>query len=187
MAKSQITVGDKVQIIGLIAIVISLLLVLFELQQSRRIAGAQLMAQQFDAITDRYLAVMGENAASIMAKACHQPETLTNEDEIVLDAYLNAQFLTIRRVWQLADFGEILTTKEAARSWTKGVFGYMFAFPQTDRWWSAIRKIYEPVFPEVVEIGDSVSADKGDQLFCKTYFDGWTLRTEALPDASISR
>lgn len=181
MAKLQMTVGDKVQIIGLVAIVISLLLVLFELQQSRRIAGAQLMAQQFDAITDRYLTVMGENAAGIVAKACHQPETLTNEDEIVLDAYLNAQFLTIRRVWQLTDFGEILTTKDAARAWAKGVFGYLFAFPQSERWWSAIRKVYEPVFPEVVDIGDRVSADIGDRLFCKTYFDGWTLRTEALP------
>lgn len=181
MAQSKVSVEDKIQIIGLIAIVISLLLVLYELQQSRRIAGAELMAQQFDSIADRYLTVMGDNAAATMAKACHEPETLSAEDEIVLDAYLNAQFLTIRRIWQLSDFGEILTTREAARSWAKGVFGYVFAFPQSGTWWEEIRLIYEPVFPEVVEIGDRVLKGKEGTPFCESYFEGWTTKLSA-PD-----
>lgn len=158
---------------GLIAIVISLLLVFYELQQSQRIAGAELMAQQFDAIADRYLAVMGENAAATMAKACHEPTSLTAEDQIVLDAYLNAQFLTIRRIWGLSRFGDILTTREAASSWAEGVFGYLFAFPQSDVWWREIRRIYQPVFPEVVEIGDNVYEARGETLFCESYFEGW--------------
>ncbi len=177
MAKLQVSVGDKIQIIGLVAIVISVLLVLYELQQSRRIAGAELMAQQFDAIADRYLAVMGDNAAVTMAKACHEPETLSAEDEIVLDAYLNAQFLTIRRIWQLSDFGEILTTRDAARAWANGVFGYIFAFPQSGTWWQEIRLIYKPVFPDVVEIGDRVFKEKEGKLFCRTYFEGWTTKS----------
>ncbi|MEO1594522.1 MAG: hypothetical protein AAFS02_04680 [Pseudomonadota bacterium] len=179
MAKPKISVADKVQVVGVVAIVISLLLVLYELQQSQRIAGAELMAQQFDAIADRYLAVMGEGAAATLAKACHEPDTLNAEEQIVLDAYLNAQFLTIRRLWQLSDFGEILTTRDAARSWTQGVFGYVFAFPQSDIWWSKIRLIYQPVFPEVVEIGDRVSKERGDTLFCQSYFEDWSTEPMA--------
>ncbi len=173
MAKPKMSVGDKVQVVGVVAIVISLLLVVYELQQSQRIAGAELMAQQFDAIADRYLAVMGEDTAATLAKACHEPDTLSAEEQIVLDAYLNAQFLTIRRIWQLAEFGEILTTRDDARSWTKGVFGYVFAFPQSDAWWAKIRLIYQPVFPEVVEIGDRVSEQLGDTRFCQSYFEDW--------------
>lgn len=176
MAKSKISVGDKIQIVGLIAIVVSLLLVLYEMQQSREIAGAELMAQQFDAIADRYLAVMGDDSAKTIVKACHEPAILTPGDAVVLDAYLNAQFLTIRRIWQLSDFGDILTTKEDARSWTRGVFGYILAFPQSASWWSRMRAIYQPVFPEVIEIGDDVLAQQGDTLFCESYFDGWTIQ-----------
>lgn len=180
MAKSKISVGDRIQIVGLIAIVISLLLVLYELRQSQRIAGAELMAQQFDAIAERYLAVMGDNAAATMAKACFEPETLDSEEQIVLDAYLNAQFLTIRRLWQLSDFGEILTTREASRGWSAGVFGYIFAFPQSETWWAKIRLIYEPVFPEVVEIGDRVASQREGELFCQSYFEGWTSPSRAV-------
>ena len=173
MAKSKVSVGDKIQIVGLVAIVVSLLLVLYELQQSREIAGAELMAQQFDAIADRYLSVMGDDAAKTLVKACHEPAALSSEEAIILDAYLNAHFLTIRRIWQLSDFGEILTTKEDARSWTRGVFGYIHAYPQSAVWWTRIRAIYEPVFPEVVEIGDEVLAAQGDTPFCKSYYTGW--------------
>lgn len=180
VSKSKSSIENRVQVVGLVAIVISLLLVFYELQQSQRIAGAELMAQQFDAIADRYLAVMGEDAAATIAKACHEPETLTVEEQIVLDAYLNAQFLTIRRIWGLANFGDILTTRDEASAWSSGVFGYIFAFPQSDAWWAKIRLVYEPVFPHVVEIGDQVSTARDDTLFCESYFEGWVPEPVAM-------
>lgn len=170
----KFSVSDKIQIIGAAAIVLSLLLVLFEMQQSRQITGAQLMAQQFDGIADRYLALMGEDSAATLAKACHQPDTLTPAEQIVLDAYLNANFLTIRRMRELAEFGNFVGGPSVWRAWSQGNFRYIFAYPQSAAWWDEIRRIYAPVFPDIVEIGDGVFAAVGDEHFCKTYYQSWS-------------
>ena len=63
---AKVSISDWIQFIGAIAIVAGLILVMYELQQSRDMTGDGLLAQQFDVISDRYNTLMGENPSATL-------------------------------------------------------------------------------------------------------------------------
>ncbi len=81
------TINSWVQTITGIAIVFGLVLVILELQQNRDAVRSQLSSDGFQIYTDFGTAVLGENAAEVIAKACESPTELTAPDLVILDFF----------------------------------------------------------------------------------------------------
>lgn len=91
-----------------LALLLGLALVWVELRQAKSLSLAELTSQGFSELTDNARTIMGENPAISISKSCFAPETLNEEDMVVLDAYYRAQAAQIDRLRILeavADFG----------------------------------------------------------------------------------
>lgn len=114
------TKSDLFNAVSALAIVIGLVLVLLELRQSRDVAEAQLAAEFASTILSFDLASMGEDAAAVQAKACHQPTELTPADRETLIAFNRAFMgrifgtLQFRRLglFDVADWEYFVRTRE---------------------------------------------------------------------------
>ena len=84
---------DWIQITSSVAIVIGLVVVIYELNQNFLNARAQLTHDDYVNIHAHLYTLMGENPALAIAKARKSPHELTEEDRIVVDAHLFSQYL----------------------------------------------------------------------------------------------
>jgi hypothetical protein len=81
------TINNWVQTITGIAIMVGLALVVIELQQNRDAVSSQLSNDGFQIYTDFGTAMLGEDAADVIAKACETPSELTTADLVILDFF----------------------------------------------------------------------------------------------------
>ncbi len=80
---------------------------------------------------------MGEDPANAIAKAWHDPDRLTPEDEIVVDAYLNRRYLSLGVTVYFAEDLEIFAFWErVARSDAEALYKY----PYARQWWRKYRQ-----------------------------------------------
>lgn len=98
----RLTATDWIQVVATFAIVVSIILVLIELRQSREIAEAQLISDQYTIEAGLLHATLGENPANALAKSCEHPGELTREDTEVLDAWYQSKLILISRQRHLA-------------------------------------------------------------------------------------
>lgn len=87
-----------IQSITSIAVIAGLGLVVWELQQNREAATAQLTSDGFMYTSAVNQTVMGEDTANVLAKACDNPEDLTRADYYVLDNYYLEILARFRRI-----------------------------------------------------------------------------------------
>jgi hypothetical protein len=73
------------QIISNVAIIVGLGLVIYELNQSKQIAHVGNMDEMFSRITNRHLALVGEDPRTTLARAALRPSDLTEEDAVALE------------------------------------------------------------------------------------------------------
>jgi hypothetical protein len=85
-----------VQIATGLTVILGLALVVWELQQSRSVARAELTSAGADLVAQKYIADLGENPARTYAKACEDPQSLTSEELSILDAAF--EFTMVRAV-----------------------------------------------------------------------------------------
>lgn len=167
---SRLSVSDWIQILGASAIAIGLLLVLYELQQGREIAGTQLISDRFTALSSHYDALMGENPSAVLAKACLSPDELSLQELEVLQAYFNAKFLVIRRMHVLRDQGDYASSEPFLEGWAAGTFTTIFGQPYGRLWWQQIRRFWVPIFPDVVALGDDMLANAAEDYACSSFW-----------------
>ncbi len=89
------TLSNWFQVGASLAVVFSIGLLVFELEQQRELAQAQFIveAQGLRMATD--VAVLGEEMGSVLSRACFTPETLTEDDLIKLDMYFTLRLAGI--------------------------------------------------------------------------------------------
>jgi hypothetical protein len=75
------------QIISNVAIIFGLGLVVYELNQSKQLAAAQLQSENITRLTSIQIAMMGEDSPEALAKAALHPADLNERDVVALDAY----------------------------------------------------------------------------------------------------
>jgi len=136
--------GSWLQIVANVGLIVGLILVGFQISQSNTIAMANLAAVSYQETSDRILAEMGENPASVWAKAIMEPENLTPEEILVTRTFARWQITRMQRDalmeemglysdggWrsQLAPTGKSIGELPVARE-------YLLNFYQDDsRWW----------------------------------------------------
>ena len=99
--------NNWLQVLTNVAIVAGLVIVVYELNQTRQLAHAQIQVDQSMRGTSRSVAVMGEDPREALAKAAFRPEDLVEEDAVTLDAYYNLivfNWMFLMRVDQIANF-----------------------------------------------------------------------------------
>jgi hypothetical protein len=87
MADRTARFSNWFQIISNVAIIFGLGLVVYELNQSKQLANAQFVTDNFARLTNIQIAMMGEDPREALAKAALRPADLNERDVVALDAY----------------------------------------------------------------------------------------------------
>jgi hypothetical protein len=170
MSRTRLSVSDWVQILSSIAIVGGLVLVFFELQQSREVAEAQIASDQFAMLSAHETAMFGDIGAKSYAKACLEPDKLTGEEARVVTAYLDTRLLVIRRMYDISDRTSFYGDDNSRRSWTRSYVGSILNTEYGRLWWAQSRNLWTRVLPEAVSIGDEILADPYGFPDCQRWF-----------------
>ena len=94
-----------VQLITGAALLIGVVLVLIELQQTRTLTFSQMVQDRFTSIVDQDSRIYGENLADVFEKSCLNPEDLTLAEALTMDAYFGNQISQIIRYKSLQELG----------------------------------------------------------------------------------
>ena len=92
-----------IQLATLIAVVVGLALVVWELQQVRTLTRAQLSSDFVDTLIAVNQMPVGESLSSALAKACLSPNELSLDEMIEIDRYYFAILNLVNRVYLLSD------------------------------------------------------------------------------------
>ena len=164
--KSQ-SVGNWFQFVSMVAVMVGLILVIWELRQAREIVAAQIGADAFILMSQQSAAVMGEDAAKAIAKACDHPESLTTEEMVVLSSYYAQLIQRIRRTFIIDRRSDILEGDGGWQQWAALNFSAVFSTSFGRWWWNTTA--WEP---EIKGVGDEILRGMGPPD-CEGYFKGF--------------
>jgi len=149
-----------VQVITGIALLLGLALVMLELRQAKSLTLAELVSQGYGEALEDNRAVMGEQTALALSTACFEPDQLSQEQFVIVNAYFANQVLQASR-WRvldnIADFG--VPWREIAQQQLTSVL----AIPLGRQWFANAAL----VDPEMAQIGDLVLKRAHS---CETYY-----------------
>jgi len=128
---------DWLQITSNLAIIVGLGIVIYELNQTQMHVRSQLLMDDFVSRQTLENIIMGDNAAAAIAKARSNPEQLTAEEKIVVEAHLTSVFIRLESYEYIEDVGVFDDTwKLEIPLEAKEVFDY----PYARSWWARYRK-----------------------------------------------
>jgi len=168
-------ISNWIQIATGVALLIGLGLVVWELQQSRDVAVAQLTSDGFSNWRPIDIANMGESPATVLAKACRDPQSLTDEDLEVLGAYYSAIVSSIDRNYKIEERSGLYDG--VWRRTAQALFGFVLNTVAGRTWWEA-EKVW---YPHLQDISATIAEAVSPRDECWT--DSWRNR---IAEASIS-
>lgn len=143
-------ITDWVQIATGVALLVGLGLVILEFRQSRNVAHAQLTSDGFAQYDQVLISQMGESPAMVLAKSCQNPQSLTDEELMVLDAFFNAITAGVQRAYTITErsglYEEYLPY--VVRTNLPTILGSVAG----RAWWEGVKEWY----PDLQAAGDAV-------------------------------
>ena len=97
---------DWIQILTAGAVFIGILMVIFELQQTKELAKLQIVSDGWASQMEFHRAQLSENFSQVRAKACWEPETLTNAEVMEMSQYNNLLLAGINRKREFESLGQ---------------------------------------------------------------------------------
>ena len=97
--------GYWLQVGANVGILIGLMLVFAQLQQTNTITGAELFSDNLESVVTRELALLGETPELSMSRVLFDPQTATREDYFVADRVYSAILRQLGRAILLSDVG----------------------------------------------------------------------------------
>jgi len=155
---------DWVQIVTGIAVVVGLGLLIWELKQNREIASAQIASDNSAAILAHRSMLIGEEPASVVAKACDSPEELTSTDIEIMNNYFWSVLNLPIRISTLSEYDFYSESDWKSRAYDS--FATIHGFPYGRFWWSRVRYGVQAVEPEIARIGDESLAGIDKEYGC---------------------
>lgn len=137
------------QLVTVLAVVIGLVLVVFELRQARALARTQIIADQYAQIIQHRNTVMGENPARSIDKACNAPDSLSTEDVEVLVNYYYSLHSLVDRIRSVAEIGYFYEDEEYEQF--SVLYGQILDTHFGRFWWTDMRVILETYNPKMYE------------------------------------
>ena len=106
-----------------LGILLGLLLVGVQINESNRIANAQFIADDYTVTMTSYELIIGESLSGAWARASSNSSELTDEDIVVIDAFLSREWFKSRRERDIA--ATEIKQFEIQREITQWVFAYL--------------------------------------------------------------
>ena len=129
------------------ALIVSLILVGYQIKQANDIASATLATAAFQQETDRSLAIMGENPSVVIAKAILEPENLTPDEIVALLATADWRYSMMTRNNRMEEYGvfgnhwhSYLEVQGRVMGRTPVVREYLLNDPRDDWWIKEMQK-----------------------------------------------
>ena len=142
------------QLVTGVAVLIGLGLVVWELQQARQLARAQISSESFAFGAQNNAGLLGEEAAAVIAKACRAPEKLTEVDYVILNAHYANRVNVLMRM-QIIEQRSGLYDGDWHR-FAPGVFNRIFETAAGRGWWKSAPSRYEG---ELAKVGNDLLAE----------------------------
>ena len=143
------TLFNWIQIATGIAVLVGVVLVVWELRQSQDIAKAQMLTDDYNNNIQLFAAISGENVADILAKACNDPEALTSGEFVAFRLVNQALLAVVNRQYFVEEQTGISYT---VWQYTAGpTFDFVLNSAAGRAWW----KVAARALPPVREFGDS--------------------------------
>ena len=152
----KLTTSDWVQVVTTAAILISIGLVLVEIRQSREVAQAQLVSDQYALQAALTHTTLGEDAAATLAKACEHPSELTRAESEVMEAWLFSKSLEILRQRQISKQTGFYDESSEWIHTTRGTLSVLLGTAYGRHYWRTVGREYFRNFPEVQEVADEI-------------------------------
>lgn len=163
--KKGLNIGDWVQILSALSILIGIAAVIYEIRQTRAVAEAQLITDQSGIVVSAPVSVMGEDGARILAKACDEPEELTRAETEVLAAYYRTLLFSLISRMRVPSETGLLEEVSVGSSWvgsSVGVAGTVLGTPYGRFWWKGMRDTWvATAYPQITAIFDDVLGKMG--------------------------
>lgn len=122
---------DKAEIIGIAAIVASLVFVGMQMRQDRILARAELGAGSFESLATLRLELTSPEFAETFAKVIENPEQLTTTEKLQVNGYLDAVKLLLIRECYLKERGVFTECEIVVNEYGPFFFGNRYA----QSWW----------------------------------------------------
>ncbi|MBT8079137.1 MAG: hypothetical protein KJO31_11225 [Gammaproteobacteria bacterium] len=141
-----------IEFVTAFAIVAGLVVVVWELRQSRALAEADLATQAYGQIQNYWQTLAGENPSQVLAKACNSPEELSDEETGIYWAVLQMQFFNMHRnIYVEAAGGFDTDVDEWVRSDMKYYLGSRLGRQEFDRFGDSWLPLMKRIATELIE------------------------------------
>jgi hypothetical protein len=120
--------SNWIQMVTGTTVLIGLGLVVWELQQTREIARAQITHDSYALILEDSRAMLGESFGDVFAKGCMHPSTLTDGEIVQIREHYDANLFLIRRLRDVTESGSFdysweQTAKGFVKDWLDSKVG----------------------------------------------------------------
>ena len=133
------------EFVGSVAVLITLIYLAIQVRQNTRHVQAQMGHDGWISSTDYELAQMEQAAAGALAKADFEPDSLSDTELKILDAFYRTLTFHIARVEHMNSLGlEIYTVEQTAQA-----FVDQFNSPIGKAWWNSNSKLLSTLVPNV--------------------------------------
>ncbi len=153
-----------------IGVVLGLIILIVEVRQNAAISRAALEIDKNNLMVDIELRLATSTASSAWIKSIRAPETLTDEERIVIDAYLAAILLQWDNLFQM-EYAD-LTTRKRVEEHISNVAPFFFGSRHAQNWWRLQGPGWEGT-PMLEAAGPIIEAVDPD--FLATYLDDMLL------------
>ncbi len=127
------TFSNWIQVGASLAVVVSIGLLVFELQQQRELAQAQFIIDANAIRMASDIAVLGEDMGEVMARACFKPDSLTESDLTKLDLYFLLRLGGVNTIYEAETLGGAVNP-----TWDRRLrfeFARIWRFEVGRTWW----------------------------------------------------
>ena len=146
------------EIIGILAVVVSLVFVGVQLQQDRTIARAELGSQSFEYFSEIDQTINDPNFAPLYAKMLQNPDQLSTEEMLRINAFYGIVIGLMYRECYLTQRGVFAECEKATRDTIRRYFGNEYA----KTWWRHTSMKHDVELPTWVD--DEIATSPNDDL-----------------------
>jgi hypothetical protein len=170
------SVAAWVQVVTVVAVLVGLGLVVWELRQNRDATLSQLSNDYWHFASQERAALFGEDAAHVLAKACHAPTELTESDLIILEQYYEGFIARINRMMILRERGGFY----ARDQWREALFGLdiLFMSEPGRAYWKSVASTW--IHEDIYRAGNEMLAG-WDKPMCGETHSAWLQAIRQLP------
>jgi hypothetical protein len=152
-----------------IALMVGLVLVIWELRQARDATLSELASQGFQIISQTNNSILGEEPIRVLTKACDSPDTLTREDLLMLRTYYQELMSRQIRIQWINKWGGFYSDEIAASTKLGVWYELYYTKPGRAFWRSAfadpeLRMVGDRAFSEYEQAGAPDCSERLDSF-----------------------